>query len=118
MDKENVNFTITTQKLRRDAYLTEKSGWNAQHRAHSQDDEGEFPAFDEADDEGCDEGGVSLDQHSRLVTNTLLDLIDITAHANVNTLSTSEYIYILQKELKQLCEKSVTLFILISKFYL
>lgn len=73
-----------TQSLLRDAYLTEKCSWNEQCRAHSQDDKSEFPAFEEADDDGCDEGDVGLDQLCRLVANTLLDLIDITVHGNTN----------------------------------
>lgn len=59
-------------------YLAEKCGGNAQCRAHSQDDKSELPAFGEANDEGRQEGGVGLDQHPRLVTDTLLDLVDIT----------------------------------------
>lgn len=83
-------WTKTTQPLKhkykdyRNAYFTEKCGWNAQRRAHSQDDKSEFPAFGEADDEGCDEGCVGLDQHPSLVANPLLDLIDITAHAKIS----------------------------------
>lgn len=73
-----------TQSLLRDAYLTEKCSWNEQCRAHSQDDKSEFPAFGEADDDGCDEGDVGLDQFGRLVANTLLDFIDIAAHGNTN----------------------------------
>lgn len=84
MDKENVNFEWATQRQRREAYLREKSGWNAQRRAHSQDDESEFPAFDETDGEGSDEADEGLDKLPRLVANTLLDLIDITANANIN----------------------------------
>lgn len=60
-------------------HLAEKRGRDAQHWAHRQDDQGEFPAFGEADDEGGDEGGVSLDQTPDLVADSLLDLVDVTA---------------------------------------
>lgn len=60
-----------------DSYFTEKGGRNGQRGAHSQDDQRQFPARGEADDEGGDEGGVRLDQQPHLVTDALLDLVDV-----------------------------------------
>lgn len=72
-------------------YLTEKCSWDAQSRTHSQDDEGEFPAFGETDDEGCDEAAETLNQHPHLVTNALLDFVDVTANENRTTEFTNNH---------------------------
>lgn len=59
-------------------HLTVKCCWNAQYWTEGHDDQGELPAFSKANDEGGKEGAELLDQHSQLVSNSLLDLIDIT----------------------------------------
>lgn len=58
-------------------YLVVKCTCNSQQGAHGQDDQSEFPSCGEADDEGYDEGGGGLDQQPHLVTDPLLDLVDI-----------------------------------------
>lgn len=65
-------------------YLTVKCSWKTQCRAESQDNQSQFPAFDEADDAGREEVGVGLDQHAYFITDPLLDLIDVTVHTKIS----------------------------------
>lgn len=54
-------------------------GEKAQSRAESQDDQSNFPSFDDTEDKGDNESDVGLNQHRCFVTNSFLDFMDITA---------------------------------------
>lgn len=79
----------TVGTIKETIHLTVKRRRQAHHWADSQDDQGQFPAFREADDAGREEVGVGLDQHPHFVTYPLLDLVDVAARRCTNSSDSS-----------------------------
>lgn len=69
---------LTNASFRKCSHHGHESGSQAYKRAHSYDHQGELPAPDEAHHEPEDEGGDPLDEDRHLVSNGVVDLVDVT----------------------------------------
>ena len=60
-------------------YPGHEAGWEGQQRADGQNDEGQLPAVNKADDEAGEEGCNVLEEERNLVSDAVLYLVDVTA---------------------------------------
>ena len=78
-----VDSRVYTNTNKCDAtYLSHDGSAHSQEWSEGQEEESETPILNKANDEATEEGGHPLNKQSYLVTNTIVDLVNVTVQSH------------------------------------